>query len=141
MYRIDGGAENGRDDVDKLGFAMVDVHEHGHVVSFQRGLTSPAAIRPHRGCTSATNPLPSLGIDLRHPWADIIDIPANGGVDEFSRKKARNDYPLLAIWEMGIRHLRVPLQDFTEAATRHRVALMTRLVLASHRSPWSTVRR
>ncbi len=37
-----------------------------------------------------------------------------GPVDEFVRKKARNDYTVLALWETGIRTLRLPLADLTD---------------------------
>ena len=42
---------------------------------------------------------------------DLAQIPPSGGLDEFDRKWVRNDYGLLALWEMGIKQLRIPLQD------------------------------
>ena len=48
----------------------------------------------------------------------------SGAVDEFRRKIARNDYPIMAIWEMGIRGLRVPIQDLEDEKTRRRMGLM-----------------
>jgi len=135
MYRVGAGPENGRDDAAKLGYAVVDVYEHGHVLGVERsyglGVAGAASFRsvsnPATRLHTRTNTLPALGVDLRHPWANSIEIPANGGVDEFARKFARNDYPLLAIWEMGIRNLRVPIQDFVDPRTRHRMQLMTSL--------------
>jgi calcineurin-like phosphoesterase family protein len=133
MYRVEAGAENGRDDGAKLGFSVVDVYERGHVLSVMRSNGAEAGVAappPRAASTPATrlhtrmNTLPPLGVDLRHPWAEIVEIPANGGVDEFARKFARNDYPLLAIWEMGLRNLRVPLQDFVNPVTRRRMKLM-----------------
>ena len=44
-----------------------------------------------------------------------------GGLDEFDRKQVRNDYPLLALWEMGIRRLRIPLSDLSNDRARERL--------------------
>src|SRR5690606_29363405 len=43
---------------------------------------------------------------------------------EFARKRARNDYPLLALWEMGIGRLRVPLDDLMDEGTAERMAAL-----------------
>lgn len=131
MYRVEGGPENGRDDTAKLGFCLVDVHAQGHVVhvirSDGRQDTPAAAEAGFARLHSATNRLPPVGVDLRHPWAETIEIPANGGVDEFARKWARNDYPLMALWEMGVRNLRVPMQDLANPAVVRRMRLMTEM--------------
>ncbi|MBA7680670.1 hypothetical protein ES703_88991 [subsurface metagenome] len=50
-----------------------------------------------------------------------------GPVDEFVRKKARNDYTVLALWETGIRTLRLPLADLTDEATRRRLQELHRM--------------
>ena len=50
----------------------------------------------------------------------------SGAVDEFRRKIARNDYPIMAIWEMGIRGLRVPIQDLEDEKTRTRYNIIFR---------------
>ena len=39
--------------------------------------------------------------------------------------EARNDYTLMALWEMGLRGLRVPIQDLQDARTRRRMEIMT----------------
>ena len=65
-----------------------------------------------------------MGIDLRHPWAEQVEIAATGGVQEFERKIARNDYPTLALWEMGVRKLRVPIQDLLDARVRERMRVL-----------------
>ncbi len=122
--------EHGRDDTPKLGYFMVAVHENGHVNHLIRtygatlapGETPPPAVErvaaPH--VKEGAN-LP-VGVDLRHPWASFTEIPPSGAVDEFGRKKARNDYPLMALWDMGIAKLRVPLHDLADNATRGRMA-------------------
>jgi hypothetical protein len=62
-----------------------------------------------------------LGVHLRHPIAETTHMPYMGPIDEFGRKWARNDYPVLAMWEAGIRTLRLPLQDLRENETRKRL--------------------
>jgi len=37
------------------------------------------------------------------------------------RKKVRNDYPLMAVWEMGIKKLRTPVGDLTDAESLQRM--------------------
>lgn len=135
FYRIEPGPENGRNDVPKLGYFVVDVHERGHVAHMVRtyGATlasddaaaepPPVPLQLH----SKTQARAPVGIDLRHPWAEIVEIAASGGVDEFERKRVRNDYPLLALWEMGVRKLRVPLQDLCDEATRRRMRMLVEM--------------
>jgi hypothetical protein len=53
-----------------------------------------------------------------------MQITATGGVQEFGRKWARNDYPLQALWEMGARLAKVPDVDLAEPATAHRMTLL-----------------
>jgi len=47
-------------------------------------------------------------------------------VQEFGRKWARNDYPLLALWEMGVRLAKIPDVDVLEDEPRRRLRLMHR---------------
>ncbi|MEZ5742111.1 MAG: hypothetical protein R3E68_23540, partial [Burkholderiaceae bacterium] len=64
------------------------------------------------------------GIELRHPWTESMQITATGGVQEFGRKWARNDYPLQALFEMGVSLAKVPELDWREAESRTRMALL-----------------
>ncbi|OGD57481.1 hypothetical protein A3K78_05385 [Candidatus Bathyarchaeota archaeon RBG_13_52_12] len=50
-----------------------------------------------------------------------------GPLDEFVRKKARDDYTVLALWETGIRTVRLPLADLTDDATRQRLEELHRI--------------
>ncbi len=108
-------AENGRDDPLKLGVFVVDVGPAGHVATPVRSL----------GSTSVEQPLPvpletaldprwesPVGATLRHGWMTVSDLPT-AGLDEFTRKRIRNDAPLLALWEARIRNVRVPLEDLS----------------------------
>jgi hypothetical protein len=141
FYRIGPGDEYGRNDSGKFGYFVVDVHEGGHVAHCVRtfGATlaegadgtfsAPAALeRVHTKRSRGV----SVGVDLRHPWAELVEIAATGGVQEFERKRARNDYPLLALWEMGVRHLRVPLQDFLDPGVRRRMRMLREAGHAFH---------
>lgn len=120
-------SEHGRDARAKLGFFWVDVFANSHVVHWVRtwGATDSADAVAHleRPRTHTRRPCHApVGVDLRHGWLDAISIPPTGAVDEFSRKTVRNDYYLAALWEMGIRRLRIPVQDLTAPASSRRVA-------------------
>jgi hypothetical protein len=131
FFRVAPEAEFGRDDAGKFGYFLVDVHERGHVAHFVssggrslepgQALAAPAAVLPLVHTRIAG--IAALGVDLRHPWAEMVEIAATGGVQEFERKLARNDYPALALWGMGVRRLRVPAQDLVDARVRARMAL------------------
>lgn len=120
-------SEHGRDARAKLGFFWIDVFANGHVAHWMRtwGATAPERSlalldrsRTHaRGSARAP-----VGVDLRHGWLDSISIPHTGAVDEFSRKSVRNDYYLAALWEIGIRQLRIPLQDLAKPASARRLS-------------------
>ncbi len=135
LFRIGPAPERGRNDAPKLGFFVVDVHERGHVAHAIRtfgaelapGATldrSAERVAPIHTKTIARAP---VGIDLRYPWAEKIEVAASGALDEFSRKAARNDYPLMSLWEMGIRRLRVPVGDLAHPDTRERMRVLKRI--------------
>ncbi len=131
MYRIEPGPERGRNDAPKLGYLLVDVHEHGHVAHPVR--TDGATLAPGGVLPAGERLAPvhsrsiecsPLGIDLRQPWAEVTEVTASGALDEFARKPARNDYPLMALWEMGVRHLRVPIHDLAVPETLRRMRVL-----------------
>lgn len=131
FYRINPGNEFGRGDVGKFGYCVVDVHERGHVMRLVRTdgrSLSPGVVRQVRRVPAPANvktaPITGVGVEMRHPWAEILEIPSTGGVQEFGRKPARNDYPVMALWEMGARLLKVPEQDLVNPVTRDRLKLM-----------------
>jgi 3',5'-cyclic AMP phosphodiesterase CpdA len=136
IFPVAPDREFGRDDQAKLGWTEVEVYESGHVVHIHRA-TSPdrsaaaetgdfAPAKPHvkYGCSAA------LGVHLRTAWAESLPLSYNGPVDEFTRRLVRNDYNLLGLWEMGVRDLRVPLEDIANPAYRSRMAT---LVAMGHR--------
>ena len=77
--------------------------------------------------THAPIPYVGLGFDLRQDWMERVQIPPSGGLDEFDRKWVRNDYALLALWEMGIRRLRIPLQDLLIPDRAKRITIMQQM--------------
>ncbi len=137
LFRIEPEAdlENGRDDKPKLGYLLVDVHERGHVAHTVRSFgevndqSVAVTAEPSRLPLVHTKTIKSapVGLDLRHPWAEIVEVAASGGVDEFERKLVRNDYPVMALWEMGVRKLRIPLHDLFDAGTRERMRILARM--------------
>jgi hypothetical protein len=133
LHRVEpDDPEHGRNDLPKLGYFLVKIHERGHVCHMVRthgatvdpGETLAAPAERVAPLHTKENRRAPLGVDLRHPWAEIVEITPTGALDEFERKKARNDYPLMALWEMGIRKLRVPLQDLEDARTRERMRVL-----------------
>ena len=127
-------AEFGRDDSAKCGWFRVDVYADGHVAYAVRshgrecapGETPSARPRRHLSHPK-TSGFANAGVELRHPWTEAMRVPATGGVEEFGRKTARNDYPLLALWEMGVRLCKVPDVDVRERESRERMRLMARI--------------
>ena len=127
-------SEFGRGDAAKFGWFRVDVFDDGHVAYAVRSHGRQCApddapdVRPQRHLAHPkTSGFDNVGVELRHPWAEVRQITATGGVQEFGRKWARNDYPLLALWEMGVRLGKVPDVDVLEDEPRGRMRLMARI--------------
>ena len=127
-------SEFGRGDAAKFGWFRVDVFDHGHVAyavrsnGRQRAPNETSHAHPQRHLAHPkTSGFDNAGVELRHPWAEVMQITATGGVQEFGRKWARNDYPLLALWEMGVRLCKVPDVDVFEDEPRGRMRLMARI--------------
>ena len=118
LFRADPASEFGRNDEDKLGFLRVDVHERGHRVSFVRTCGQG-------GADAAPDPGRSrLGVFLRHPWREVVELPYNPPTDELLRRRVRNDYPAWALWELGIGAVRIPLADLRDPAARARATAL-----------------
>ncbi|MDX3905978.1 MAG: metallophosphoesterase [Pigmentiphaga sp.] len=122
--------ELGRNDAAKLGVMVVDVYEDAVVPQFVRTFGMSRAgdeVLPQRDwprLPPAAGELPTLGLELRYGWTALYDIPYSSMLDEFRRKRARNDYPILALWEMGVRKLRVPLDDLLDDSARKRMEIL-----------------
>ncbi|WP_432257745.1 metallophosphoesterase [Cupriavidus sp. TMH.W2] len=134
FYRVAPGVEFGRADVEKFGYFVVDVFPQGHVAYSVRTMGAqakagepPASPQLRHLAHPKTSSFDCVGVELRHPWAESMQITATGGVQEFGRKWARNDYPLLALWEMGVRLSKVTDLDVLEEESRSRMRLLARL--------------
>lgn len=135
LFKIAPAASYGRDDVAKLGYFIVKIYENGHVNHTLR--TYGEVLEPGGALSSKARRLEclhsketavaSVGVDLRDSWAGIAELPASGAIDEFERKRVRNDYSLMAIWEMGIRKLRIPLHELADDTCRRRIRILTEL--------------
>src|SRR5690606_34299032 len=110
---------------------IVDLYESGHVAYSVRTLgehadpgTTAVPTTPRYLTHPKVAALDTVGVELRHPWSESMQITATGGVQEFGRKWARNDYPLQALWEMGARLAKIPDIDLTEDEPRSRMAIL-----------------
>ncbi|MDP6933294.1 MAG: metallophosphoesterase [Myxococcota bacterium] len=118
LFPVGPAPENGRNDEDKLGFCLLHVHEKGHELEFVRSNTASCPPTP---------PAPSrLGAWLTGGWARSVDLP-HGGLDPFTRKTARNDYPILTLRELGMSRIRLPLSDLDVPGILDRVLLLADL--------------
>jgi len=135
LFSVEPMPEFGRDDTGKYAVAMVHVFDHGHELQLiptegkldNTSSTTPPALPKHPRV-----PEKALSVSLRHAWHASEYLPYNGPMEEFSRKRARNDYGLLRLLQMGIRHVRVPLQDITHDESRERVQAYYALGIRFH---------
>lgn len=134
FYRVKPEVEFGRGDVAKFGYFIVDVFADGHIAYPIRSMgvrTSATDQQTKSSVQYLINPKSShfnhVGVELRHSWTEVAQIPATGGVQEFGRKSARNDYPLLALWEMGAKLSKVTDQDALDVQTNRRMQLLAKM--------------
>jgi 3',5'-cyclic AMP phosphodiesterase CpdA len=132
LFNVSPDREFGRDDQGKLGWAEVEVYDTGHILNIRRMFTPPmigadsTPRYPDLPPPNVKRRLPTtLGVHLRSAWAELKSISLNGPIDEFVRRKVRNDYDLLGFSETGIRHLRVPLSDLLDPEYRARMETLS----------------
>ena len=129
--------EDGRNDSAKVGYFVVLVYENGHVCHFRstngstlqraeeisnsRKSSQVIGLHPREAKTNR------VGFDMRHPWTEVVEIAPSGALDEFSRKRVRNDYPLFALWQMGIGLMRIPTSDLEDSQTVARMHALKEL--------------
>ncbi|MBI4770553.1 MAG: metallophosphoesterase [Chloroflexi bacterium] len=132
LFRVEPAADYGRNDEGKFGFFVVTVYERGHAFRLVRtagqtldspggGLPEPEALSPQVTDPRLQPFSAPVGVELRHPWAEVVDIPYNYILDELVRRKVRNDYPILALWDLGIERVRAPLADLLDPDVRARM--------------------
>lgn len=119
----------GRADLEKLGYFLIHVYEHAHFFELVRTNGEimaaddtcdgsdfpPGIVHPH------LTPNHRFGIDMRQNWLEAVEVPPSGSLDEFDRKKVRNDYALLALLEMGVARVRIPAFDLLDPDHRRRL--------------------
>ncbi|MFW7340893.1 metallophosphoesterase [Pollutimonas sp. H1-120] len=138
LFNIEPGqdAEFGRNEPGKLGFLLVDVLAKGCRPHYVRsyGLTEVADTLPADSLPSSVfcqNGI-GLGVTLRHRWFGITTLSANNTTDEFIRKQVRSDYVLEGIWHLGIKTIRVFMDDLYAEDSRQRLALLSSLGYEVH---------
>ncbi|MBC8259724.1 MAG: metallophosphoesterase [SAR324 cluster bacterium] len=124
LYTVGPADEYGRNDIAKLGFFFVKIYEDRHQIIPVRtygageSFSGVNAVDPQ---TITAKKHQMLGVTLRQGWGRRIELAVDG-LDEFRRKEAYRDGILIALLELGIRSLRVPLADLTNAEVRRRMA-------------------
>ena len=133
MFRAspDEQMHDGRNDTAKVGYFLILIYENGHVCHFRntRGqvLERNQIVKTPQHMNSIIPLHPRevthgpVGFDMRHPWNELIEIAPSGALDEFRRKTVRNDYPLFALWQMGVGRLRIPVEDLFNDLTVDRM--------------------
>ncbi|MEM7303766.1 MAG: metallophosphoesterase [Pseudomonadota bacterium] len=121
LYRTICEDEFGRDDIGKFAVALVHVTDEGHEVEFlpTNGMVAGSGNAVIRREVRMNHD--NICVHLRNAWYEAVDLPYNGPMEEFSRKRARNDYPLMRLWQMGISDVRTPLDDLLDPTTRQRI--------------------
>ncbi|MFD4839767.1 metallophosphoesterase [Achromobacter sp. NPDC058515] len=132
LFRVAPAEELGRNDLGKFGFFVVDVHEHGHIARFVRtyGSTDAGEVGDmvvQLGEDIRGHDAPTVGVEFNHDWAGAQLLPCNPPLDAFIRKRVRNDYFALNLWDAGVRTARVPLADVADDVAFERMALMAGL--------------
>ncbi len=121
LYRGTPANEFGRDDTGKFGITLLDVLDNGHRLRFAptHGREIDPGEKPDIKQTQLI--VTPLIPHLRHAWFASSVLPYSGPMEEFSRKRARNDYPLLRLWQLGICTVRTPLRDIIDPESYRRI--------------------
>ena len=121
LFSVAPAPEFGRDDLGKFAVTFVDVLENGHRLR----VVGTDGIGLDEGARTKIVPREPRRVPLiphlRHAWFEPRSLPYNGPMEEFSRKRARNDYPLLRLIQLGIECVRTPLADLFHPLGRRRI--------------------
>lgn len=121
--------EFGRNETARLGFAVLDLLEHGHVLHpvMTEGTEDPAPPPNAFDGLSAHPALgrpPLLGVPLHHPWTEVVSLPTNPPTAPFRRRRARDDRTVQLLLRLGCGRVRIPCDDLEDPAARARVELL-----------------
>ena len=116
--------EHGRDDTPKLAFYLFR-SGHGyldrHTVRTS-GRTSFGPGSPVITRTARALPGSRMGLTLTHTPTPVGQVPL--AYPSIIRQTVRNDYPLLTCQKMGVRHLRVPIEDVADDGQNSRLQIL-----------------
>jgi len=136
-------SEHGRDDAGKLHVAIIDVYENGYELhllpTFGKGAESTVE-------EFAAPARPAATVHLRHAWHESLDLPYNGPMEEFTRKRTHNDYTLMRLLQLGMHDVRVPLADLqdstihSEVVKYHNSGIHFHAVVLANSDPAAAVR-
>ena len=125
MFRVGPTLEYGRDDKEKYSVAVIDIYERGHqlrLIPTRGSSDTEIPVREHfAGPDDSKKTKCEITVPLRHAWFESIDLPCNGPMEEFSRKRARNDYVFMRLKQMNIRDVRIPIDDIIDPLSLKRV--------------------
>jgi len=111
LFPTSPSAEFGRDDVDKYSVCQITVQPEGFTLNVIPTFGTQWKDPVQTTITIPQTPALPLIPHLRHAWFEARHLPYNGPMEEFGRKLARNDYPLLRLLQLGINTVRIPLSD------------------------------
>jgi len=111
LYRVGPADEFGRDDSGKMHVTIVEVRDTGHRLELLPTFGKHAGDSVDEFGNVADH---DAIVHLRHAWYESVDLPYNGPMEEFSRKRAHNDYTLLRLLQTGFVNVRVPLHDLID---------------------------
>jgi len=124
MFKVDPASEYGRDDEGKYSVAVVDVFEKDHrlrIIPTNGAGDADLSLDENSSPANSTT-TKRITVPLRHAWYESIDLPYNGPMEEFSRKRVRNDYIFMRLRQMGIADVRVPIDDVINPISCRRVS-------------------
>jgi len=142
LFKSEPAAEFGRNDAAKLAITMVDVYPDNYQIRIidTQGIENDNNNLELIQGMAHTPSEKNITLHMRHPLHETIELPYNGPMEEFTRKRARNDYPLLRLMQMGIYQLRIPIHDLMGEASRKRIeeisGLGFRFTLVCLQSSW-----
>ena len=129
LFRVSAAAEHGRDDDGKYHVALVDVTTEGHKLHL---LPTFGHEKDHELEAPDMPSNKQATVCLRHAWHESVSLPYNGPMEEFSRKRVRNDYTLMRLLQLGLHDVRVPLDDLQDSEKSYCVSLYYRAGIRFH---------
>ena len=111
MFPVEPASEFGRDDPGKFSVCAVDVMARGFKIRVLPTLGLMSEVEDQQPAAPEIKTFPNVIPHLRHTWHETRSLPYNGPMEEFTRKRVRNDYPLLRLMQLGMTTVRTPMSD------------------------------